>query len=248
MNRSKIVAVILLFLMSGIWGCATTEEAGQLKRQVADLQNELHQHKMDADAKLARMTKENDNTTRQIMSVLNSVESRDEKLKSILGKLDELEHQVQVYWNETKGELAALKKGTSIPPKPVKTGESNFETAYREAFEAFQKKSYEEASEKFSGFTRSYGETPLAPNAYFWMGESYMRLNQYDKAILAFQELVDKHPKSDKTPRALLSQAEAFLALKDSKSSTTVLKKIMELFPKTEEAVIAERKLRSLGS
>jgi hypothetical protein len=45
-------------------------------------------------------------------------------------------------------------------------------------------------------------------------------------------------------PRALLAQADAFNAVKDKKSSTTVLKKVIELFPKSEEAAIAERRLR----
>ncbi len=75
-----------------------------------------------------------------------------------------------------------------------------------------------------------------------------MNIRNYDQAILNFQEVIEKYPKSDKVPRALLSQAEAFNYFKDKKSSITILKKIIELYPKSEEAVIAERKLRSIGS
>ena len=67
----------------------------------------------------------------------------------------------------------------------------------------------------------------------------------YDQAILNFQEIIDKYPKSEKAPRALLSQAEAFRQTNDKKSSITILKRVIELYPKTEEAVIAERKLRN---
>jgi TolA-binding protein len=72
-----------------------------------------------------------------------------------------------------------------------------------------------------------------------------MSVKNYEKAILSFQELVDKYPKSEKVPRALLAQADAFNAVKDKKSSMTVLKKVIELFPKSEEAAIAERRLRN---
>jgi TolA-binding protein len=72
-------------------------------------------------------------------------------------------------------------------------------------------------------------------------------LKNYEKAILYFQEIIDKYPKSEKAPRALLLQAEAFNSVNDKKSSITILKRVIELFPKTEEAVIAERKLRALN-
>jgi tol-pal system protein YbgF len=121
----------------------------------------------------------------------------------------------------------------------------DYETAYKDAFDSFQKKSYEEAIRKFSAFVESHPGTPLVANALYWIGESYMSVKNYEKAILSFQELVDKYPKSEKVPRALLAQADAFNAVKDKKSSITVLKKVIELFPKSEEAAIAERRLRN---
>ena len=98
---------------------------------------------------------------------------------------------------------------------------------------------------KFTAFTETYSGTPLASNAFYWIGESYMNLKNYDKAILYFQEVIDKYPKSEKAPRALLSQAEAFRLTNDKKSANTLLKRVIELYPKSEEAVIAERKLRN---
>jgi TolA-binding protein len=75
-----------------------------------------------------------------------------------------------------------------------------------------------------------------------------MNLKDPEKAIVSFQEVIDKYPKSEKAPRALLRQAEAFGDLGDKKSSTTLLKRVIELYPKTDEARIAERLLRNLGA
>jgi TolA-binding protein len=75
-----------------------------------------------------------------------------------------------------------------------------------------------------------------------------MNLKDYERAVVHFQEVIDKYPKSDKAPKALLRQAEAFAALGDKKSSTTLLKRVVELFPKSEEARIADRMLRSVGA
>ena len=71
-----------------------------------------------------------------------------------------------------------------------------------------------------------------------------MNMKNYEKAILQFQEVVDRFPKSDKAAKAMLRQAEAFGNLGDKKSSTTLLKRVVELFPKSEEARLAARKLR----
>ncbi len=242
--------VVFAVLLSG---CATTDETAQLRRSMNSLQSEFLQFREETDSKLSKMSKENDAMSKQVVSMYSSLESRDDKIKGLMGKIDELEYQLRTYWAETKNALSAAKKPDDKPAGQTtngqKTGQqtvdARYEDAYKDAFETFQKGRYEEAIKRFSSFIESYGTTPLVSNAYYWVGESYMNLKNYDKAILFFQETIDKYPKSEKAPRALLSQAEAFRLTNDKKSSTTILKRIIELYPKTEEAIIAERRLRS---
>lgn len=237
----------MLFIAVLLAGCASTEETALLKDNMSSVHNELIQFQNDTNRKLSDLAKEDAGMRKQLVNLYTATESKDEKIKSILGKLDELDYQLRTYWSETKSELAALKKTISASQGPEKSGEQGYEASYREAFDAFQRKAYEEAAAKFSSFVDTYAGTPLVPNAYYWLGESYLNMKNYEKAILSFQEVIDKYPNSDKAPRALLSQAEAFDDANDKKSSMTVLKKVMELFPKSEEAAIAERKLRGLS-
>ena len=248
--RYALCAALLL----GLFGCTSTDELTRLQQSVNSLNFEFNRYKAETNGKLSALAKDNQTLSKQILSISTSADTRENTTKTMLGKLDELEHQLQVYWNETKTEISALKKPGSKPqahstlaPVSQPIDDAKYETSYREAFDAFQKGSYEEAVNKFSHFITAYSKTPLAPNAYFWLGESYMNLRNYDNAILNFQEVCDKYPKSDKVPRAMLSQAEAFGYLKDKKSSITIFKKVIELYPKSEEAIIAERKLRNLG-
>jgi tol-pal system protein YbgF len=242
------VIVIVVALASG---CVSDDQAVQMQSTLSFLQNDLYSFKQETNAKLAQLTKDNENVGKQVVGVYSAVESRDEKIKSILGKLDELEYQLRTYWSETKAMMGGQKRPETIPmPGSIKEPgspamDAKYESAYKEAFDAYQKGAYDEAIVKFTKFIESYGGTPLIPNAFYWTGESYMNLKNYEKAIVSFQEVIDKYPKSEKAPRALLSQAEAFSQTKDKKSSTTLLKRIIELYPKSEEAIIAERKLRS---
>jgi tol-pal system protein YbgF len=249
----KIRILICLAFVLPFFGCASTEETNQLRRNIMVTNQELDRFKAETNNRIAALTNDVDNARKQMISISSSYDRKDEDTKTILGKVDELQHQLDLYWSETKKELNAMRKGspaTPFPPAPSKTPavkDDAFEAPYKEAFEAFQKDRYEDAVKKFTEFLDSYPKTPLVPNAYFWLGESYMMLRNYDKAILYFQELVEKYPKSEMTSKALLSQAGAFEAVKDRKSSITILKRVIELFPKTEEAAIAERKLRRLN-
>jgi len=236
-------------------GCVTTEEATKLQGNMTTLQGDFYQFRQDAEARLSKIEREQENLSKQVVTMYSSVDSRDEKMRTIMGKLDELDYQIKTYWAETKTMAATKRTPEQLPPisttKETKGPETapktdaRYEEAYKEAFESFQRGQYENAVTKFTAFTETYSGTPLASNAFYWIGECYMNLKNYDKAILYFQEVIDKHPKSEKAPRALLSQAEAFRLTNDKKSSITLLKRVIELYPKSEEAVIAERKLRN---
>jgi len=256
-----LLALPVLFVVL-LAGCVTTEEATKLQGNVSSLQGDFYQFRQDTDARLSKIEKEQENLSKQVVNMYSSVDNRDEKIRNIMGKLDELDYQIKTYWAETKAMASTKRSPEQLPPvltqgtqgtqgakQPAKTPaaktDARYEEAYKEAFESFQRGQYDEAVAKFTAFTETYSGTPLASNAFYWIGECYMNLKNYDKAILYFQEIIDKYPKSEKAPRALLSQAEAFRLTNDKKSSTTLLKRVIELYPKSEEAIIAERKLRN---
>ena len=206
-----ICSIILGMLVTG---CATSDETTQLRRSIASVQGEVMQLREDTDAKLSKMAKESEAVSKQTVSMYSQMESRDERIKNLMGKIDELDYQLRTYWAETKAALADIKKAAQSKPagqtaqatpdqKPARqVPDVKYEDAYKDAFESFQKGKYDEAIKRFSAFIDSYSSTPLTSNAYYWIGESYMNLKNYDKAILYFQETIDKYPKSEKAPRA----------------------------------------------
>jgi tol-pal system protein YbgF len=248
----KLLAVMGVAFV--LFGCASTQETDQLRRHIMMNDQELGQLKTETSQKLGSLTRDVDNLRRQLLSMNASTDEREDKYRVVLGKIDELQHQLDQYWRDTKSELASLKKGGNsgattprTTREPQTRDEAAAEAPYKDAFDTFHKGMYADATQKFTAFVEAYPKSSLVPNALFWLGESYMIQRDYDKAILNFQELLDKYPKTDMAPKALLSQADAFAGLKDKKSSLTVLKKIIELYPKTEEAAIAERKVRNLN-
>jgi tol-pal system protein YbgF len=253
----------LLFIPLILLGCVSPQEVSQVREDVTSVYSEQTTYMKKTDQRLANLEKTVDELQRavgtpeqglrkEVVDLSLAGENRDEKIKTLLGKIDELESQLRTYWEEVKAELRDMRRGkdnggmtTTTAPAPAK---GSPEELYKQGFDAFQKGSYDNAIEIFTQFAKQNPDSPLAPNAYYWMGESYMNVKNYEKAIVQFQEVIDKFPKSDKAGRAMVRQAEAFGILGDKKSSTTLLKRVIELFPKTEEARMAERMLLRSGS
>jgi tol-pal system protein YbgF len=255
----KWLPLCLLSLL--LFGCASSSEVADVRRDVTTVYKEFRSYKDSTDARISKLERDlsalsqsmrsvEDLTRKQFLDLSMSSESNDEKIKTILGRLDELDSQLRTYWGETKGELKEL-KGARTGGAPQKKGpaapQGNYDELYKQAFDAFQKGQYDDSIRAFSDFLQAFPATPLVPNARYWMGEAYLNLKDQEKAIVSFQEVIDKYPNSEKAPRALLRQAEAFGELGDKKSSTTLLKRVIELYPKSDEARIAERLLRNLG-
>jgi len=252
----KCFPLLMLFLT--MLGCASSSEVADARRDITTVYQDLRSYKDSTDARLSKLEKEvstlsqsvrsvEELTRKQYIDLSMSLEGNDDKIKTILGRLDELDSRLRTYRAETKGELKEPKNARSTATqqdKGLTVAQGNYEESYKQGFDAFQKGLYEDSIRAFSNFVQTYPDAPLAANARYWMGEAYMNLKDQEKAIVQFQEVVERFPKSEKAARAMLRQAEAFAALGDKKDSTTLLKKIVESFPKSEEAKLAERMLR----
>jgi tol-pal system protein YbgF len=77
-------------------------------------------------------------------------------------------------------------------------------SAYNHAFEALKSGDYVESSRRFRDFLAVFPGGQYAPNAQYWLGESYYVTQNYALAGDQFQSLLDRFPTHDKAPGALL--------------------------------------------
>ena len=76
--------------------------------------------------------------------------------------------------------------------------------AYEQAFDALKALRYSESAGLFRDFLQQYPDSDLAPNASYWLGESYYASGNYDLALEAFSTVLEQHPNSSKAGDALL--------------------------------------------
>ncbi len=95
---------------------------------------------------------------------------------------------------------------------------------------------YGQGRELMATFLKRYPEDPLAINADYWIGEAYYAEKDYEKAILQFEDVVQKYGDHPKVAAALFKQGLAFDLLGDRASGRLLLQRIVERFPGAEEA------------
>ena len=266
----KLWAVVLLFFC----GCAYTQQVqdlslrlssveGQLQAQEKRLsrlearQRDLNRRFSELEKRLSALEKETGALSQRRADLLAEIQKTQAEIARLNGLLEELSYQQrqdQAAFSEFQGEvlkrLAALEKGkkVSAPPSPTgKTSRPGQEELYRQGLAALKQKNYARARKLFRQYLELYPQGKYAPNAYFWIGETYYAQRRYEEAILEYQKVVDHYPKHYKVPAALLKQALSFLHLGDNEAARILFRKIVKEYPRSEQAPVARKYLKRLG-
>jgi tol-pal system protein YbgF len=209
---------------------ATTMEA---RKEQADLRAEVENVKRDVTS-LKALIEDNQDLTSQTSMRLDDQEKR------FTGRLNEIEAKIDQLLVATEPEEPA------VPEASGGTIQSEVDKAYQEAYDTFRAGDLDKARQKFLVFLEDYPDTPLSDNAQFWIGEIAYNKHQYEAAILAYENVIKKYPKSNKLPDAILKQGLAFLELGDKIDARIILENLVKKYPQTKQAEIAQNKLKTL--
>lgn len=133
---------------------------------------------------------------------------------------------------------------SSAPPGPPSADE---QAAYNAAFKSLQAGDYVTASRGFRTFTQTYPQSALAPNAFYWLGESYYVTQNYQVSLDTFQNLLKTYPNSEKAPDALLKIGYCQAEMKHYDAAQTTLKSVIKKYPGTTVARLAQSRLRTVA-
>ena len=118
---------------------------------------------------------------------------------------------------------------------------------YDSAFQALRDGEYAQASRRFQAYLEAFPDGSLAPNAWYWLGESYYVTQNYDVALQAFQSLLQAFPDSNKAPDALLKAGYCQFELNRADQGELTLRDVVARFPGSDAARLAQSRLRSLA-
>ena len=119
-------------------------------------------------------------------------------------------------------------------------------TAYNAAFDVLKAGRYAESAQQFQAFLDAHPNGAYAPNALYWLGESYYVTQNYALALEQFQTLLGRYPTHDKTPGALLKVGLSQYGLKQMEAAEATLAQVVQRYPDSDAARTADDRLRAI--
>lgn len=216
-------------------------DVAAVRKMSADIQATIDSTKSDMQALNGRVDDANVAAKKPADELARYREDADKRIVALEERI--LKQQAQLDTLTKKlAEVAKIKKEEAAAPAAPPAADS----LYLKGLDSLKAGDVATAREQFNKFLEQNPNHELAANAHYWVGETHYSEKNFESAILAYQEVIKNFPGKEKVVPAMLKQALAFNAIKDTKSAKYVLKKLVEGFPKSEEAKKAKTMLKEL--
>lgn len=273
--RAKLFVAFcgLLFVLCGCNGTTTSssnnsniysEDSQQMRAQIAALRAEVTEMQNDLRSINGRVEETSYGVQRGASA--GELDAYASRVNSMDSRLDAIELYLMDSVAVKQGKQAFVPQaggGITLGPDPVYYNNTSTTTSsnvtvsvggadlpedefYARAKSAFDAGNYDEARVMFEDFTKFYPNSRIIDSAVFWVGETYYRQNNYERAILEYQRVLDDYPKGNKVPSAIYKQGLAFIALGDNVNGKILLEDLVKRYPDSQEARVAENRLKNL--
>lgn len=181
------------------------------------------------------------------------------------GIIEELTYQVQILQQEQKERYVDIDRRIQSLQEQVSSGalvsqSSNPEAdettlqqlsdeeilaEYNTATALMQERKFDEAISRLAVFAQKYPDHPLAPNAWFWIGEIYLVQRQAEQAQAAYQRVVRDYAAHDKVPDSLYKLGVIAQQNAQPEEAARLFEQVINDYPDTQSAKLAEARLTS---
>ncbi len=148
---------------------------------------------------------------------------------------------------EVEVKTAPKPKTVSKPKTASKPSAGSPEAVYQEGVRLVMNDKPAESRTVLTKFLQTYPTSKLAPNALYWLGETYYSEKRYAQSILKFKEVGQRFPKANKVPDSLLKIGLAYDKLGDAENARFYLNTLISDYPKSNPASIARSRLKEIG-
>jgi tol-pal system protein YbgF len=232
------------------------DTVGKLNGTMSALQKSMQDVQANSGARL-------DTMSTQVQGLSDNLE----EIKSRLGKLNQqlvdLQNTVQSldakvsggggtapstgFSNPGAGSSSQPPAGAMTPTSAASGPAPSADTLYSNGLRDITSGKYDLARQEFQDYLKYYGDTDLASNAQFYLGEIAYSQKNYDQAVSEFDKVLNNYPKSFKLAPARLRKGMALIELGQKTSGVRELREVVKRYPGTDEERKARAKLKELG-
>ena len=214
-----------------------TDNVNKMGTAVQNLQKTLGQQTSDAGSKV-------DQISGQVQALHDAVDELKARLAKVSKQLDDMQTAQQNITAPSPGQPGAAPGGAAnnIPQAPPA------DQLYNDGLRDYNANKNDLASQEFAQYLQVYGNTDLAGNAQFYLGEIAYRQGNFAGAVQAYNKVLDQYPGGNKTAAAQLKKAYALLELGQRDAGVQELRSLISRYPKSPEALQARDRLTKLGA
>jgi len=276
MNKNNFPVLLAVLLLAACYGPSaaavdTKSQLVQIQTQLQIMQDNMTQMKQSFDERMGVMkdlvTQQTDNINKMGAAIQNLQKTLGAQTTDASSKVEQISGQVQSLHDavdELKARLAKVSKqlddiqagqqNIANPPgqQPASPGAANQapppDALYNDALRDFNAGKSDLAAQEFTQYLQAYGNTDLAGNAQFYLGEVLYRQGNFQQAILAYNRVLDQYPGGNKAAAAQLKKGYALFEVGQREAGVQELRSLINRYPKSPEATQARDRLSKLGA
>jgi len=247
------MAVLVLALL--VTGCCTKRDADEIKDRIARLEMQ-QQTAGKSVARIDSLLAAGAEADVQLRADLRySMQELSQQISMLLQNYNDLTTRIDALVQSSPQRILHSSPGASVQPTtpvtPMDTTRAqvpsiNCDSTYDDAFIMTRRTEYAKAIDGFKQFILNCPNHANIPNAYYWMGESYYALEQYDDAIAQFRTLVDTYKNSTRVASALYKIARSLEEEGKLDDAKKAFQKVIDEYPDTLEAKQSKERLKDL--
>jgi tol-pal system protein YbgF len=274
MNKSRFFPLMLLVVLGTAPAWSVSKDMVQLQTQVQQLQeqmtamqrsfdermgvmNNLVQQDTEAVNKVAAalttlqttlqttLTKQlgdegakADQISGQIQALNDSIDELKVRLGNVVKQLQDMQGAQQSIQAQQAQQQAQAQAQAQAPPPDV---------LYNNALRDYNGAKNDLATQEFSDYIKFYPNTDLAGNAYYYLGEIQFRQGNYQQAAQSYDLVLQNFPSGNKAASAELKKGFSLLELGKQDDGVAELKRVIQRYPRSPEALQAKERLRKAG-
>ena len=214
-----------------------TDNVNKMGSAVQNLQRTLGQQTTDAGSKV-------DQISGQVQALHDAVDELKARLAKVSKQLDDMQTAQQNIPNQP----LVGQPGTGSPGANAAPTAPPADQLYNDGLRDYNANKNDLATQEFTQYLQVYGNTDLAGNAQFYLGEIAYRQQNFNGAVAAYNKVLDQYPGGNKTAAAQLKKAYALLELGQREAGVQELRSLISRYPKSPEALQARDRLTKLGA
>lgn len=205
----------------------STDNMNKVTASITNLQGTLQKQQTDSSAHV-------DQLSGQLQALNDSIDELRARLTKVSKQLEDMQAAQQTL----AAQQAQQQQQAQVPPPDV---------LYNNALRDYNAGKNDLATQEFADYVKYYPNTDLAGNSYFYLAEIQYRQGNYQEAVKSYDQVIQNFPSGNKAAAAQLKKGFALIELGQKDDGVTELRRLIQRYPRSSEAMQARDRLRKLG-